>query len=408
MRKWFAAALFAFVLLAGCSGAPPLPSGGPGVIGFQPFWQQWQGVGMIAVFIAFLFASLAYMVGSFLSNASLIAWSKSEVLQAAGSALIMAGLVAGFSAVNALGAGIGNDSGLTGLTCTDARIAQVPAAMNDACHIAIAQRYLEIVYENLFEMNKYLLKTASAYLILADLNINFETLSPPWLTWNIAPFPGINMIVEGLSNMFDLLMKTMLIVKMQEMALEYVWRALFPILVVAGVILRSFFFTRRLGGLLIALAVAAYAVVPMLYMLSFNILDRTTAHSYVIIIDPGNLERETGVIGSGGPVGTDCGGLAASISGSLGAKEKCDIASRMASLNRRQGGFLYFIERVFDPSNENNWYYGDDGLIEKVARVLLYATFIPFAVLMGTIAFVKAFSPLMGGDVEIAGITHLI
>ena len=57
---------------------------------------------------------------------------------------------------------------------------------------------------------------------------------------------------------------------------------------------------------------------------------------------------------------------------------------------------------------ENNWVVGENGVLENTAKLLIYSTFVPFIALMATISFVKGLSPLLGGDVEIAGITHLI
>jgi hypothetical protein len=41
-------------------------------------------------------------------------------------------------------------------------------------------------------------------------------------------------------------------------------------------------------------------------------------------------------------------------------------------------------------------------------RLMVPALFIPVIVIIVTVSFIKGLSPLLGGDVEIAGLTHLI
>ena len=100
---------------------------------------------------------------------------------------------------------------------------------------------------------------------------------------------------------------------------------------------------------------------------------------------------------------------------SIDYQDMGDIAHRINFIENKNyigdilsvGGSGIPITQIGQPQ-ENNWVVGNDGVLENTAKLLIYATFIPFIVLMGTIAFIKGLSPLLGGDVEIAGITHLI
>jgi hypothetical protein len=47
-------------------------------------------------------------------------------------------------------------------------------------------------------------------------------------------------------------------------------------------------------------------------------------------------------------------------------------------------------------------------LCNSIGRLMVPAFFLPVVIIIVTVAFVKGLSPLLGGDVEIAGLTHLI
>ncbi|MCL6089353.1 MAG: hypothetical protein M1530_04305 [Candidatus Marsarchaeota archaeon] len=57
--------------------------------------------------------------------------------------------------------------------------------------------------------------------------------------------------------------------------------------------------------------------------------------------------------------------------------------------------------------------YGDEllgynGVIDNVAKIMIFSLIAPFIAIMVMLAFIKVLSPLLGGDVEIAGLTKLI
>ncbi|HQT45502.1 MAG TPA: hypothetical protein PLO51_05980, partial [Candidatus Micrarchaeota archaeon] len=56
--------------------------------------------------------------------------------------------------------------------------------------------------------------------------------------------------------------------------------AIFPLFLFTGVILRTFFFTRKLGGLMIALALGAYLTLPAMYAFTGYLMYQTTNGTY--------------------------------------------------------------------------------------------------------------------------------
>ncbi|VVC03424.1 Uncharacterised protein [Candidatus Burarchaeum australiense] len=438
MRKEMIALAFVAVLLAGCTfPAPPGAPPGTGATDFSQVWQNWQGVAAIAVIMSAFFVSLGYMLGSFFNNEMIKGWAKSELLQVFASALIVGGVIWLVAMMTALS---GSIAGYTGLACPAAPpMSNSPNMQQNAnllglndkyaaseliyapCHILVAQLYLEIMYENLFEETRDILITGSLLSAISNFNLTVEMIIPPWTSITFVPFASVNMVFETLATVFDMLTKTMLLLKFQIYFLSFVWRALFPMLLVLGVIMRTFWFSRRLGGLLIAFAIGIYVAFPLLYTLAFYILDGTSAHSYVVSLemDKGYWDVTSdqewaipkGVVPDA-PVPTATGPAAPV---PHAESNIMTIASRLHAIEDKNyiGDTLSIAATAIAPvqagiPDQNNWLVGDGGVLEKMAKLLVFVTFVPFIALMGTIAFIKGLSPLLGGDVEIAGITHLI
>ncbi|RLG20052.1 hypothetical protein DRN67_00995 [Candidatus Micrarchaeota archaeon] len=413
-----ALALVALVL-AGCTYPAP-PTAPDTAVDFSTLWHDmWLPVAGTAIIIAAFFVSIAYMLGSALNNQMIIQWSKSELFQLFASALIVGGLFWLVSMIVAFSASL---TGATGISCVGVPDVADKYASEDIaaapCHIRVAQIYLEIMYENMFEMTRDLLVTGSLVSAISNFSITFEMLIPPWTSATFVPFSSLNMIFETLYFCFNTLTKMMILLKFQIYFLSYVWRALFPMLLVLGVILRTFWFTRRLGGLLIAIAIGIYVAMPLLYVLSYYILGGTSAGTYVVKIDPsayGDITSEhEQLFESGGAYGTPY-----TLVEHPELQDMGDVAHRINSIeNRNYVGDILSVAGsaavagspvpIPGVPTENNWVVGDDGVLENTAKLLIYATFVPFMVLMTTISFIKGLSPLLGGDIEIAGITHLI
>jgi len=413
MRRETIALAFVALMLAGCTfSAPASPPAGSGAVDLSQMWgvgaaNNWQAVASIAVIMSAFFVSIAYMLGSLLQIPMLINWAKGELMQVFASALIIGGLIWLVSMITVLSASM---AGATGIDCTFTDVADKYAReeLEQApCHINVAQQYLQIMYENLYEMSRDLLVTGTLLSAISNFNITFEMLIPPWTTATMVPFAGMNMIFETLFTSFEMLSKIMLLLKFQMYFLSFIWRALFPMLLVLGVIMRTFWFSRKLGGLLIAIAIGMFIAFPLFYTLSYYVLGGTSAGTYVVKIDPSEYMEflsdeeiaawEAGVI----PDYTAAG------DGEMG-----DIMHRINRIeNKNWLGDVLAVAGTGAPTEdnlENNWVVGEDGVLENVAKLLIYATFVPFIAIISTIAFIKGLSPLLGGDIEIAGLTHLI
>jgi hypothetical protein len=153
--------------------------------------------------------------------------------------------------------------------------------------------------------------------------------------------------------------------KTQEVALSYMV-GLSNVFFVIGILSRIFWPTRKFGGLLMAIAIGLYTILPLVYVMAWYTMDRSSA-SFNDPIVPANMD----VISNGESIG----------SVSLDPLfTTYDGAGRVIQI----------------------------GVLDGVGRAYLCATVIPLIAMFTTIGFIRHFSMMVGGDTELAGLTKII
>ncbi len=410
------------------------------VITFREYFLQWMPVGLIAILISTAIVSLAYMLSKFLNDEKLTAWAKEEFFQVIFSIIIITSAVSFYVLVD----GLLHDVSVIDPHMQD--LCQEPfiyyasegaqtAATNPyqpPCHIKIAGAYLEDMLRGAVRFNEELLGTIMLYGLLVETSVSFaKTPLSPWGRYVMHPFAGLTIVKNSLDTCFDFVMKSMMFLAMQLYFLHFMYQALFPILLTWGLILRTFFFTRKLGGLLIALALSLYAIYPSVYMIGGYILQNSYPGGMFDVIDQSvKMDIQTAIYSykssehcednSGcGVQGEWCNehGLCVPLQPAAEIDvtpideppqeevevEMSDLTSKVSTLS---GGSL--LGKIKDRIFNQKWLIGEYGVLDNTARLLVFTVFMPFIALMVTLAGVKKMSPLFGGDVEIAGLSRFL
>jgi hypothetical protein len=97
-----------------------------------------------------------------------------------------------------------------------------------------------------------------------------------------------------------------------------------------------------------------------------------------------------------------CTPTADRVSGFDVGSEWLDFVTLLAQI----GGFT--ISGFMTGDKFDEWIFADNGIINSMARMIFFSLFFSFLSVMSTIAAIKNISPMLGGDVEIAGLTHLV
>jgi hypothetical protein len=346
------------------------------------YWESWQSFALVGVLISAFFVALAYMAAYLLGNQMLLLWAKNEFFQVMVSAFIIGTLIVLLSATQQ---SIATEITASGVVCS-----------GDNCHILLASRYLQVMYEDAATMSKSLITVNTILIHLSRLGLVGELTVPPYFGSTVRLLAGLSMLSETLTTALDIQIKAMMLMKAQQVFLEYVQLGLYPVLLVMGIVLRTFFFTRKIGGLLIAIAIGIYLFYPLVYVFAHNVWLNSIHRDRVGSISYGdNIETylvvaklEDDIIAVVYP---------SLEPGETGLDRLLKTRSQLGGLGTSLGRYVGGEEFI-----------GDHGFLEKTGILLVYSTFIPFIALMSTIGFVRGLSPLLGGDIEIAGLTRLL
>ncbi len=285
----------------------------------QSMWGDWLWFAGIAFSIVTCLLVSVYMIGSMLMNDKMKAWAKMEFAELIYSAIIIIIAIPGIQLADAVVTGAltlvpqnninapnlnvaaqptpggGACPGATSVTWTyiqHVNVGNIPIlsngfkdyqcenicgddiAVNDlsvyhnitSCSMRLGIWYLREIND---ETSTFAFQTYLDYIqssMIAEFTINFETIfeKTGFITFN--PWKGFVSMGNNVKSLtFEWAMKILMITKFQEIFLRFIATALFPALFILGALLRTFTFTRRLGGLLLAMAIALYFIYPSFY-----------------------------------------------------------------------------------------------------------------------------------------------
>ncbi len=352
---------------------------------------------IILLLMSAFIVAVAYMVAYALSNQMLMAWAKSEFFQVMASTFILGATVGLLFTIQLTLAQEINASGAaSGIPVDLCDTTSISASGVPNCHIELAYAYLDIIYNDASATARDIMAWNTVFILLRGLSLGIDLFAPPYFGINLVPLAGLGILSESITTALDIIIKVMMVIKVQQILLNYIETALFPILMVMGLVFRSFFFTRRLGGLLIAIAIGIYLVYPLVYVFAHNIWlntiykDRSAAIGYNTNINSytwqGHIHQNITEVVSPTVVPGET------------------LYDKLLKMSNRRGGLYDDFMRYVS----GDFIIGEGGMLEKTAILLVYATFIPFIALMVTIGFVRGLSISIGGDVEIAGLTRFI
>ncbi len=84
---------------------------------------------------------------------------------------------------------------------------------------------------------------------------------------------GLKIFLSPLHGIIDFLTANIFLIAAQAALLKFIAITAVPVLLPVGLILRTFYFTRRLGGAIIAVAIGFFAVFPMTYVFDAEVMN---------------------------------------------------------------------------------------------------------------------------------------
>ncbi|MFA5077307.1 MAG: hypothetical protein WC488_02680 [Candidatus Micrarchaeia archaeon] len=464
------------MILALLLAVAALHANGPEPKSFEQLLLENGGIAVALLTISVFLAGLVYMVGNFIANEKVKMWAKTEVVEIFYSGVILAIIVG----IVASGTGVAEaltkefDPYTSGMVCGK----DAPPAFNTftlkegkpldpayqlvPCHIRVAKNFLATIFFETAHFVKAVGITHSWYTYLSSFSVDFTPVgtttffSGAGYSHSILGF--LNAKNNALQFLFENGIKILILTRFQEILLNFIAVALFPLLLIAGLVLRTFMLTRKLGGLLMAMALSLYFIYPIFYIigdmvLTSVILDQNYAQDLpleerpalaVIFTDFEGLPPKLNDLAPGGSaspqetadVAVDGAAVSqtaqAQMSALFGKQSTCaetkldvesmqdevtetsivDVITDMWGLGSSSqettlGKFLgdaYSAGGSWNPASFDSIIVG----IDVLAKALFFSAFFSFISIFVTISSIKTLSPMLGGDVEIAGLTHLI
>lgn len=439
---------------------------------------QWLWITGLAFSIMTAFVALVYVLGSILLNEKMKTWAKMELVEIFYSGMIIALVVGSIPIMDGVVQGVLGVSNLGGHSITQTWLEDDEAGLYDesfvdicdpdgdisryefsvyhdlySCHIRLATYYLRSIFN---EGKTFAYTVYRSYMfssIMSELSINVEMVFEQSGFFTLTPWRGFFTMGNTIKELcFDWSMKIMQLAKFQELLIRFIATALFPSLFVLGAVLRTFAFTRRLGGLLLALAITLYFIFPAFY-----------AFGGLVVLHMKEVGRSAWM---GSPANVDgthdppiintlyATGQIEMIGGNLTHEEMQDELESFEEMNAdeyaryvQDEGFTpqidlssnaydemsetekdsayssymdgmktwfgsvskkRFIDSLITRSGTDPGYWNNNGFLEILSRLAFFSLFFALFGIIGTIAAIRSISTTFGGDIEIAGLTRLI
>ena len=251
-------------------GAIQQAEGGGGILStgssvYQVGWfNSWQTAGIVGVLIAVFIIAIAAVIGNSFNMPEVKAFVDAELGQAIVSVLLivsMMGLIAFFDGVARLAI---LQEGVSS-SCSDA---------GEPCYITVARQYLTTYYDIGSKAAEEALRDSVRYQNFANagrsIQANLWKLGFAGVSYR--PNAGLSIEAERKGAIFETMGRLLASIYAQRYFIDVISYGIAPIMLLLGILLRTFFFTRKLGGLLLAIALALFIIYPLTYALSWYTL----------------------------------------------------------------------------------------------------------------------------------------
>jgi hypothetical protein len=380
------------------------------------FWTSYQWIAIIVVFISIALLAIIYMLGKAFSNDKMTGWAIEEFYQAFGSILIIALVVFVIGFFTDLSLQLLNVNDFTcnlgAKTCSYTEFRMVPTALGfgssrtdikecggplgTPCHIAIAQSRVNSMFD-IVRFNAADKVVRAGWLrIIKSLSFRIKApfigkLGTVSNTFGVgvafSPFAGIVLLNDSYSNVFEFLTKALQFLSIHNIMFTIIEKVIFPLFLVAGIVLRAVSPFRKLGGLLIAIAVGLYFIYPFMFILQ----------SLIIAPDPDKFPLTFEQFQENIP------DVPVAIDGQQATMPNNLITGMFSWFNREVDGkqidmITYYTFRMVQPGGD----------LETSSFIGVWIIIPEIIVIYTLILFIKGLSPFFGGDVDIAGLSKLV
>ncbi len=337
----------------------------------QPFGAYGYGIAIGVIGIMLALSGIALGLGYALNDKRLREFGRGEVYQAVINGALVGGLLAAFSANGIVSRFI------YAATMSNGVSMQCPAYLFQNAAICFAYNYLAGSGYTL--SNTYHPSILSATLVMITALLGLSTvlgmiggLKLSILVVTISFAQVVNPILSQVQYLIRILSTVAIGATVQSSILIFISVSSLSVILPAGLILRSFYPTRKLGGFLIALVIGLYVVLPLSY-----VLDAIIANSYSVNVNSTGVQQLT--VSAASVESTALGNLHPVATNSMLYSIGSDFISPLNSLADAFQGIV-------------------SSLFSAVAYLIVYTFILPAFSLVITGISIRELSSLLGSD----------
>ena len=368
------------------------------MVDFFSMWgENYILISVLVVGISAALVAIIYQLGRILQDKKMSEWAKQEFYQVFASLVIIALVFFAITSINTIllsliekgeaGSSLGFKCFATGCYYEEWELTQgsldppkaVAKVCTQHCHMELAKSYLNSTFNVVRYYAAAQIGMAGWITLLSDTELNLGVFLK---SGTLAPLSGCALIDQTFEWMIDTMFTLMGVIKGNWIMLNLVEYAIFPLFLIWGIILRILPITRKLGGLLIAMALVLYFFYPAFIILEGIML---SPQEQLMQMDIPDFPKTAPMLGTTNEQGQ--------------WKPELNTFLTVKDPNGQSYGLCPY----------NGWSVTrPGGIIDTTAAMTVWVA-LQFIILIYLVAMtITELSPIFGGDVDIAGISKLL
>lgn len=369
------AVVFLILLASGCTGLSASAMGS-----FPP----WFPAVIASIILSFFIVSIAYMAGTIFGVQEVVMWAKNELFQSAAVAVMLGMLLFLYAFLDlTLFPSLTENVLPTG---TSAFVPGGPFNLSGNNIMLASQKYIEGVVSVIS-----LQFTTMLYFQVAIGRFEFMMLRlmPGGVGIVINIGSAFTPLLHFIGFTLNMLGIAMWSVQLQFAILKFAEQYMLTLFLPLGIVLRSFPFTRAVGGAFIAIALGLFIVYPLTFILNMTVLHDHYDHSVQL------TDLFTKFVFKVTQFDMPSAGI---------PMDPFNFAWYVLRMIFLSGLSIFFIPTIFLIQ-----LIGGDSILQDIAfSVTIYAVVLPLINVFMTLTFTRAISQMLGADVNLNSITRLL
>ncbi|HSB47209.1 MAG TPA: hypothetical protein VLD37_04280 [Candidatus Bilamarchaeum sp.] len=231
--------------------------------------QNWQALALMGIFISIIIVAIAYMLGRGFEMPEITAWASTELVQVIVNAIIVASLMGVIAFIELTVIGIAASSNINAPGCYGT------AGNATSCLQDVTNFYLNDYATTAADGAKGVLKQNMDAAGMAGRRIGLYCLTIYCLQVGTTTTIAGHYILKSdmYAIVFEYYTNLLSTIEAQRFFVREICFKMGPVILAIGIVARTFFFTRKLGGLLMAIAVGVMFFFPGMYIFDWVTLD---------------------------------------------------------------------------------------------------------------------------------------